>query len=300
MSGVAERGKLYSLWDIMNLFDCATVANILHSLTQAQTGFVIQKLSGSGSSKPEGLALTKAEAALGHAETFFGLYKIGKCATYVKLAKHQWQRSDVDVSAACEILHRLQVDIITELRTITFLRVANDVEKYVYTETDSILGEEVDKKFYSAIRDISEAAHCLVAECPTAAVFHLMRACEFGLRALAKDRNVEFKDKPLDQKQWGEILPHLDSTVKALRQANLTEWTNPDFKEAQIRFYAELITELRSFNEAWRRHLSHADTEAFYDREYAISVMNHVKAFFQKLSTKISEDTQTPMYWDAI
>jgi hypothetical protein len=301
MSGVAERGKLYSLWDIMNLYDVRGLSIVLHGITQAETGLIIMKMSGHGSQKPDGDALKKAISAFEFATTFFTLYPMGKCAECVKLAKHQWERSpNLDNSAASEIIHRLNVDIISELSSIHFLIVANDRKQFVYIETDSMLGDDVDVKFPSAVRDVKEAAHCLAAECPTAAVFHLMRACEFGLRALARDRDIEFKDKPLDQKEWGQIIPALDAKLKELRETDVKSWSKPEFKELQIRFYGELIPELRSFNEAWRRHISHADTEAFYDRDYALSVMNHVKTFFQKLSIRISENSQTPMYWDTI
>jgi hypothetical protein len=285
----------------MNLYDVCGLAHVLHGITQAETGLIILKMTGCGHQKPEDVALKRALSAFENASTLFTLYPLGKCLDYVNLAKHQWERSpNLDNSAASEILHRLNVDIVSELRSITFLRVAADRVKFVYTVTDSMLGEEVDQKFGSAIPDVNEAAHCLVAECPTAAVFHLMRACEVGLRALARDREVEFRDKPIDQKEWGQILPALDSKLKILRETKLDSWSRAEFKEAQIRFYGELIAELRSFNEAWRRHISHADTEAFYDRDYALSVMNHVKTFFQKLSSKISESNQTPMYWDRL
>jgi hypothetical protein len=125
-----------------------------------------------------------------------------------------------------------------------------------------------------------------------------MRASEVALRALAVDRGVSFANKPIDQQEWGTILSQLDSILTKLRGDDLKKWNKPELKDIQIRFYSEVIQELRGFNEAWRRHLSHAREDAFYDRDYAMSVLIHVRKFMQKLATKISETKTTLLYWD--
>ena len=112
------------------------------------------------------------------------------------------------------------------------------------------------------------------------------------------DRGVSFANKPIDQQEWGTILSQLDSILTKLRGDDLKKWNKPELKDIQIRFYSEVIQELRGFNEAWRRHLSHAREDAFYDRDYAMSVLIHVRKFMQKLATKISETKTTLLYWD--
>src|SRR5262249_36883249 len=49
----------------------------------------------------------------------------------------------------------------------------------------SLFGEQSCNAFPSSIRDIEEAAKCLVVGRSTASVFHLMRVMEIGLRSLA-------------------------------------------------------------------------------------------------------------------
>ena len=124
-----------------------------------------------------------------------------------------------------------------------------------------------------------------------------MRACEFCLRVLAQDRDVEFKHKPVTEKQWGEIVSSLELKVRELREANRKEWSVPEAREAHIRYYAELVQELRGFNEAWRRHLSHADVNAFYTSNEALTIFNHVRRFMEKIAQRISERAVTPKYW---
>ena len=136
------------------------------------------------------------------------------------------------------------------------------------------------------------------AECNTAAVFHLMRAAEVSLRAIATDRQVSFANKPLDQQEWGTILGALEGKLKDMRLADGKKWKDPSFKEAQIRFYNDAVQELRAFHEAWRRHISHADMQAFYERDDAIGILKHARTFMQKLSTKIGENTVMLEFWE--
>ena len=161
-----------------------------------------------------------------------------------------------------------------------------------------LFGDEVFEAFPSAELDIQEAANCLACECSTAAVFHLMRASEFALRALARDRTIEFADKPLDHKEWGQILPKLDAVVRDLRERTPSDaWPDPYIREQQISFYYEVVHQFRAFNEIWRRHVSHADPSAFYSRGHAKDVFDFVKNFMQKLSTRIAETKTTETYW---
>ena len=127
----------------------------------------------------------------------------------------------------------------------------------------------------------------------------IRRAREFGLRALAKDRRVVFSDKPIEHKEWGQILPSLESIVNQWKNGTVpaSQWTDAFVRERQVRFYHEVIQELRSFNEAWRSHVSHADEHAFYDKNQSASVMTHVRAFMQKLATTISENATTDEFW---
>jgi hypothetical protein len=51
---------------------------------------------------------------------------MGKCLTYIKTAKLQWDRPTLDVSTAVEIFHRLQIDLLSELKAKKFLRLAEE------------------------------------------------------------------------------------------------------------------------------------------------------------------------------
>jgi hypothetical protein len=119
-------------------------------------------------------------------------------------------------------------------------------------------------------------------------------------RVLARDRDIQFKDKPLEDKEWGQILNALEGKVNGLGRADLKLWQCAEARNAQIIFYNEVVQELRGFNDAWRRHLSHADVAAFYERDTALGILKHVRAFMQKLALKITENDVTPEYWAVV
>ncbi len=289
----------------MNLFDVYSLAQVLHKFTQIELALVYAKLTGHGAEHVPKQHHEKAVQAFDEAELLFKFVGLDDCLKATCTARDRWNVSMLDVSAGCELLHRIQTDIVDALNSRLFLRVADDRVNLIphmrgttpHGGTGEIFGYPVLGAFPSAEKDIDEAGNCLAAECNTAAVFHLMRVAEVGLRALAVDRNAPFKAKPIDQQEWGTILGFLDGVIKALRTEDAKKWANPGIKDVQIRFYSEVVAELRAFNEAWRKHISHARQDAIYDRDYANSVFTHVRAFMQKLAERISENTATPEYW---
>jgi hypothetical protein len=284
--------RIWSLRDIMNKFYVTSFAFIMHELSRAKLGFTMMEYRGFGASKPSAEPLEIMESILNHHRHSS---PSDLSIRAFEAAKIQWSDPLLNVSRAAQIAARLEHDLVDGTMNREFLWIAADREKLI--DQEDLFGDLVSRKFPSAVADIREAGNCLAAECPTASVFHLMRTAEIGLRALARDREIAFPDKPLELKEWGEILPNLDSKVAKMREESVKKWTDAQIKEIQVRFYGEVSQELRVFNEAWRRHLAHAREDAFYDRDYAADVMKHVKKFMHKLASKISEKEITSKYW---
>jgi hypothetical protein len=177
-----------------------------------------------------------------------------------------------------------------------YLRIPADLS--VYFCAKHLFGYKVSESFPSADQDILEAGNCLATGCNTACVFHLMRAAEIALRVLARDRMVVYPGSSADDQQCGTLITSLDSKLSELRKANKNLWPSESVKNEQVRFYQSATIELRSFNEAWRKHVCHAGADSFYDSHQALSVFEHVRTFIQILSAKISEHSITPQYWD--
>jgi hypothetical protein len=201
----------------------------------------------------------------------------------------------LDVSNIATELRIIQESMWVEAGKYCFLMVPPEMKWHV--DRADLFGPDVAAAFPSAQADLTQAGNCLAADCNTGAVFHLMRAAEIALRALARDRGVSYPSSSVDEQQCGTLITSLDSKLNALRGANKNLWPSESVKNEQIRFYHTATIELRSFNEAWRKHVCHAGGDSFYDKHQARSVFEHVRAFMQALAQKISETQTTPEYW---
>ncbi len=81
--------------------------------------------------------------------------------------------------------------IADELRGVFFLRMTTS-QAEMFTSNTPLFGERVFQAFPSANYDIAEAGKCLACERSTAAVFHLMRVMEAGLKVLARGMDITY------------------------------------------------------------------------------------------------------------
>jgi hypothetical protein len=144
--------------------------------------------------------------------------------------------------------------------------------------------------------DISEAAKCFALGRNNAVVFHLMMAAEFGLRALANDRQVVTTNPrgnpiPLEFSQWGQILGELQKKVDDIKN-----WPASASRAEAQQFYSDAMLSARSFNDGYRTHIAHGRSKLYQDDE-TNALVGHVRRFLGKLSEKISETTFMPAVW---
>jgi len=125
-------------------------------------------------------------------------------------------RGTRDPSAIRTDIKHASEAILQDLAQLQFLSI--DPAKASYLDNRDFLGARVPEAFPSAIPDIIGAGNALATECNTAAVFHLMRVVEWGLRSLASHlgvRRVKASKKPGNRKyhplsflEWEKILAH--------------------------------------------------------------------------------------------
>lgn len=171
-----------------------------------------------------------------------------------------------------------------------FVQIPKDYEKYANNE--SLFGDIVKAAFPSAGEDIKQAGNCLAVECGTGAVFHLMRAVEWGLRALCRDLGIirirkkktgKPKYTPIAWTEWQDMLEEAHKRTDAKILALKAGKRKQDAQE----FYYPLLRDLRGFKEAFRNHVMHARSE--YTPKRAEDVLDHVQRFMILLSTKVKE-----------
>jgi hypothetical protein len=159
-----------------------------------------------------------------------------------------------------------------ELKSKTYLLIP-EIEADFY-KADQPFGEVVENSFPSAAYDIAEASKCIALDRPTACVFHLMRAIEFGLRELARS----IKGQDLYSSNWNKSLNDFDSALNELRfaiQANTK--AKPEGWEKQERFLSEASALLRNVKNTWRNKVMHIEKK--YTSGEAISIFETSKKF---------------------
>jgi hypothetical protein len=159
-----------------------------------------------------------------------------------------------------------------------FVFEAIPVDKAEYYQKDRLFGEDVHAKFFSTAYDVKEAGTCLALGRDTASVFHLMRVLEVGLKATAKHFNISF-----DYSNWGNLIDKLDKTIKDLDSAPSRPATWREDRE----FFSQCASYLHFTKDGWRNYTAHAHGK--YTPTEAKDMMNNVRAFMQKLSTKVQE-----------
>lgn len=178
-----------------------------------------------------------------------------------------------------------------------------------FLDNAPLFGEKVYQAFPTARDEIKTSATCLALELHDAVIFHLMRASERGMRALANHLRVKIKKTrkangaincprcnllitpaipanarsvPLDYTMWEEVLKALKGKID-----NIQRSAKGKARDSQYDFYQGLEIELNAYMDLWRNDISYC-RRSFGELE-ANQVFVHVKAFMQKLASRLSE-----------
>jgi hypothetical protein len=219
---------------------------------------------------------------------FCDLHKFETCSDVAQLALMQLEsdtRTSIIESEFRHVGHMFARDV----NKRKFLLVTSGLDGYV--DTQKWIGETVYENFPSARYDIKEAGNCIAVECSTAAVFHLMRVAEIGLRSLAFDRNIAIpKDVPIPLATWDQIIIELEKAECAIQQYPKTV-----ARESQFEFYHGANMEFKRFKNLFRNRVVHVREN--YDQVQALGAMWHVQTFMRILAGKLREGERTPEIW---
>lgn len=212
-----------------------------------------------------------------------------ECSQDCGLSLIVFQRDRLNATLIENELNHVRNSLLKELISRQFVPISKD--RTDYAENRALFGDCVKSAFPSADSDIRECGNCLTVETWSAAVFHLMRAVEHGLRALARDRRIALPKKAvLDLATWETIIRELEKTEIAIQGYPATL-----AREAQFEFYHGAMMEFKRFKNKFRNRIMH--TREDYDRDEAHSAFTHVRAFMQILATRIAEKKRTPLIW---
>lgn len=281
--------RLVSLLDIVNQFNTWQLGTLVSRLQNAEDSLEhLRKELGGGRVLGEFAAVNAA--LLREVQAFALQYEYRAASDFINMcARRLEKRSDSDVSTVETDIRHAKVMLLREVHERRFLFVAGDRSRFV--DQRSLMGLTVYRSFPSARRDVTQAGNSLAAECPDAAVFHLMRAAEYGLRALAWDRRVNLpRNAALDLATWEDIIRQLEIAETAIQGYPKTL-----AREKQYEFYHGAMMEFKRFKNLFRNRIMHARED--YDRDQAHSAFTHVHDFMQILAGRISETKRTPLVW---
>ncbi|MGA2240798.1 MAG: hypothetical protein ABSH11_02005 [Verrucomicrobiota bacterium] len=156
-----------------------------------------------------------------------------------------------------------------------------------FRDGENLFGKNVVNGFPSARDDIKNAANCLAVDLNTAAVFHLIRATEIGMRILAdRLRVVVYRGKEkitIKDSTWSELIRGINLKIESERQ-------KPKAKRRVIRSHFrdyEILANHLNILKDDRNHVMH--TQSNYGASEALGVFDRARDFMQKLAKKVSE-----------
>lgn len=179
--------------------------------------------------------------------------------------------------AMTRALELLKQDFVSELvkRKFAYIPPPNDQ----YFEKAALFGEQVNTVIPEAAQDIKDAGNCIAASLDTAAVFHLMRVAEHGLRAIAKKLRVRVTHKgrlcPLELADWQQVITGIKNKIDPVRQMP----HGSTKKKARLEMYSEAADHCTFMKDVVRNNVSH--TRKPYKQSEAIAILEQVKDFTQ-------------------
>lgn len=169
-------------------------------------------------------------------------------------------------------------------------------------------GDKVFDTFEGARYDAEHAALCIATGASTAAIFHLMRVVEHGVRSLGKNLGLSrikettyvkpkkpgapcptcgrpdnapgrkiTKTTPIENCVWekieGQLRSKIDAKLRALRPGHA--------RDEKQSFYHAALADFHGFKDAWRNHVMHSRGE--FGETEAFQVLGHVDRFMRAL-----------------
>ncbi len=152
-------------------------------------------------------------------------------------------------------------------------------DKSKWDETEKAIEGRIRDRFGKAATEINFARECFALARWTPCVFHLMRACEIGIKALHKTLNLP---APFLADSWGNLLKPMDKQLALAVSERFGEWaTYPEF-------FDQATNDVRAIKRAWRDRTMHVESD--YNESEARKALNAVTSFFEHSSAKLDQD----------
>ena len=177
------------------------------------------------------------------------------------------------VVRAAKDLENLRERILDQINSRYFLFIR--ASRLDYYQKPELFGPDVAVKFPNAIDDIEEAGKCLALDRGTAAVMHLMRVLECGLKGLALLLGIPYAPS------WESYLKQIQAKISADHQSKDADWKRDEV------FFRDISGDLMTIKQAWRNPTMHVGRK--YSADEAEEIFRAVRTLMQHLATKIPD-----------
>lgn len=169
--------------------------------------------------------------------------------------------------------------------SLTTLFVLESKERTYYVSKEPSFGADVALKYPTmAVFEIDEAAKCFALGRSTAAVFHLMRIMEIGIRTTARCLGILDPIKAGDR-NWGNILKDIKADLDAHNGQNPTKtWAAANDKD----LFESVYVSLDAVRVAWRNTTMHVENK--YTADEAEHIFVAVRGFMRRLASRCDEN----------
>jgi hypothetical protein len=152
----------------------------------------------------------------------------------------------------------------------------------------------VFEAFPSAVGEVRAGIDCRAFGDLSGSVFHMVRAAEIGLRALARERGIKtIRSAPVEYAMWGNIIGAIEAEAEKIRKDSKIP-AGPK-KEAALAFYSAAASDLRAILKLFRDRSMHFRDK--YDPGEAQSAIFRTKSFLEMLAPYINETRPKRIRW---
>lgn len=277
--------KVWDFQEIMNTFDAWGIAIHLQKISSLRERLEAIKGRGGGGSVPAIGQLHEACSVIDNVAGIcqqVGFLDAVQNIQPIILGLGNIQREPPDVSTVLQLIEQLDRVVCKELSAFRFVSV-NPKSAELF-EQDRLFGNAVYAAFKDARQELKDAGNCIALELYDAAIFHLIRVSEYGLRALARRLRARLTDKGRPQRieyaDWNKIIKACKDKIEESRKLSV----GPK-KLDRLQLYSDAADHCEYMKDLWRNNISHARRRYLYPD--ALAAFDRVRAFTVFLAEKV-------------
>lgn len=267
----------------MQALDILTLSLVWADLHYTE-GLYAANAKGSGGGTLANLTVLRSITdTVRHVHDYCAQLGFASCRRAARISEKLIQSTErLDYSTIISELRHLSHALLSELNELAYLEVP--AAKKSYLDRENLFGEEVSAAFPSAIDDIRAAGNCLAVDLCTAAVFHLMRIAEYGLRSLARKLRVKLAHRghlhPIEFADWNKVI---DGVKAELSKAS--KLAPGPKRQAKLELYSDASDHCLFMKDIWRNTVSHARKQ--YSEPEAHAAFTRVRDFMVFLARNL-------------